>query len=88
MTLIVLLLRGPHVSRCTWIGWEGGAKPWLARQLSRIDSVSDAERRTPGVSRTASVRDADDKKDPEEIVQATSEIRELRRSVENDATAV
>ncbi|KAI0745407.1 MFS general substrate transporter [Earliella scabrosa] len=87
LTLIVLLLRGPHVSRYTWIGWEGGAKPWLARQLARIDSVSDAERGTPGVSQTASVRDADDKKGTEETVQTTSEIRELRRSVDN-ATAV
>ena len=87
LTLIVLLLRGPHVSRYTWIGWEGGAKPWLARQLARIYSVSDAERGTPGVSQTASVHDADDKKDTEETVQTTSEIRELRRSVDN-ATAV
>lgn len=57
--LLIILLRGPHCERRTWVGWEGGAelrksiaeeKQDLAQDLDeRKDSVKVAENETEGV---------------------------------------
>ncbi|TFK68849.1 MFS general substrate transporter [Pluteus cervinus] len=45
--LVILLLRGPHVSRYTWFGYEGGLEPRkdvvMARQKAAQDAANRAE---------------------------------------------
>lgn len=43
LTLVVLLLRGPHVSRYTWFGWGRGARPFLAPRKEVSTPAASAE---------------------------------------------
>lgn len=60
--VLVLLARGPHCSRYTWIGWEGGAgwrktpKPAADAQKPAVeDAPSQSEKTVEAKGRTASV---------------------------------
>ena len=53
--MFILLLRGPHCQRFTWIGWQGGAdmrkskntKPNPADEMGSAGSPSDPEKAQP-----------------------------------------
>ncbi|KAI1789926.1 hypothetical protein LXA43DRAFT_1018514, partial [Ganoderma leucocontextum] len=40
-TLVVLLLRGPHCSRYTWVGWQGGFELRRSRVVARQEAERD-----------------------------------------------
>ena len=41
-TLFVLLMRGPHCPRYTWIGWKGGCELRKSKVLAREEAERDA----------------------------------------------
>lgn len=52
-TILVMFIRGPHVKRYTWVGWEGGWEMRKSRaQLKQVDesavvSSEDADKKDP-----------------------------------------
>ncbi|KAF9067167.1 MFS DHA1 protein [Rhodocollybia butyracea] len=46
MELLLLMLRGPHVSRTTWIGWEGGMN-FRKKKADEKDDVTEVGISTP-----------------------------------------
>ncbi|RDX44131.1 MFS general substrate transporter [Lentinus brumalis] len=68
-TLVVLLLRGPHCPRYTWIGWQGGfelRKSKVIERQQRERDAAESEKTGQGLSGqiTKPTRDAD--ADPDE----------------------
>lgn len=43
-TLVIMLIRGPHCSRYTWFGYEGG---WNMRKTSSVPSHGNAQPSKP-----------------------------------------
>ncbi|KAI0775578.1 MFS general substrate transporter [Trametes elegans] len=90
-TLIVLLARGPHCSRFTWLGWEGGSALRKPRVLGKQAEDVAAGKGINGDAEANSDAIVEEKRSAEEkrvSIDEASETEQRRRSVEKRADEV